>query len=374
MAELVAIDLMAGDAFVAAVRRCWDRGDAVLPIDQRLPAATRQDLLDEMRPTAIIDGDGERLVRDGRPADDGDALVMPTSGSTGRPKGVVLTHAAIEASARATAARIGTHPADHWLACLPVSHIGGFSVLTKAWSAGTPLTVLPGFDVDAVESAARSGATLVSLVATALRRIDPTLFRVIVLGGSRPPADRPANAIATYGMTETGSGVVYDGVPLDGVDVRIDAEGEVLLRGPMLLRCYRDGTTPLDDEGWLHTGDLGHWRDDGRLHVAGRRGDLIITGGENVWPDAVEAALASHPGVNDVAVAGVDDPEWGQRVVAWIVPAVGSTPTLDGIRAHARETLPAYAAPKQIVIVASIPRTTLGKVVRASLTVPKTAG
>ncbi len=121
-------------------------------------------------------------------------------------------------------------------------------------------------------------------------------------------------------MTETGSGVVYDGVPLDGVEVRIDDGAEVWLRGPMLMRCYRDGSRPFDADGWLPTGDLGRWLDDGRLHVDGRRGDLIITGGENVWPEAVEAILTSHPAVADAMVHGVDDDEWGQVVEAVIVP------------------------------------------------------
>ena len=140
-----------------------------------------------------------------------------------------------------------------------------------------------------------------SLVPTALRRVDPAVFRCIVLGGSAPPRDLPANVVTTYGMTETGSGVVYDGRPLDGVDVRVDGDGEIWLRGPMLLRAYRDGTDPLVD-GWLPTGDLGGWLTDGRLHVEGRAGDLIVTGGENVWPEPIEALLRDVPGVGDVAV------------------------------------------------------------------------
>ena len=139
-------------------------------------------------------------------------------------------------------------------------------------------------------------------------------------------------------MTETGSGVVYDGRPLDGVEVRIDDDGQILLRGPMLLRGYRDGSNPLVD-GWFPTGDLGHRLDDGRLVVDGRRGDLIITGGENVWPEPVEAVLRAQPGIVDVAVAGTPDAEWGQP----------------------------FCAPRRLVIVEAIPRTALGKVRRPDL-------
>lgn len=367
MADLVAIDLPGGPAFVRVLRDIWDAGDAALPLDQRLPPPAREQVLAATRPTRVVDATGSTTL-EGLPVEDGDALVMVTSGSTGTPKGVVLTHDALTASALATSRRLGVSADDHWLACLPLSHIGGFSVITKALATGTALTVLPAFDAAAVTDAARAGSTLVSLVPTALARIDPALFRVIVLGGSRPPTDRPSNCVATYGMTETGSGIVYDGVPLDGVEVRLEDDGEVLVRGPMLLRCYRDDTTPLDPGGWLHTGDVGTWLDDGRLHVLGRRGDLIITGGENVWPDAVERHLTDHPDVVEVAVAGVDDQEWGQRVVAWIVPRdAAAPPSLDGIRAWARDRMPAYMAPRELVVVTSLPRTALGKVPRRSL-------
>jgi O-succinylbenzoic acid--CoA ligase len=260
---------------------------------------------------------------------------------------------------------------DHWLACLPLAHVGGLSVVTRAIHTGTRLTVLPRFDVGAVEGAARDGATLVSLVSTALGRIDASRFRTIVLGGSSPPPDRPANTVTTYGMTETGSGVVYDGVPLDGVDVRVDADGEIHLRGPMLLRAYRDGRDPFvtfdGAGGWLPTGDVGRWLDDGRLHVDGRRGDLIITGGENVWPEAVERALRTDPRVADIAVTGTTDPEWGQIVTAYVVPAGPVVPTLDELRRTVKELLPAYCAPRALYVVDEIPRTALGKPRRSEL-------
>jgi O-succinylbenzoic acid--CoA ligase len=346
-ARLVAIDRPGGVEFVDELQRIWGRGDAAFPVDQRLPSSAKAAVCAAMRV--------------GEPVEPGDALVVATSGSTGEPKGVVLTHEAVTASAAATSARLGVTAHDHWLACLPLSHVGGLSVVTRALHSGTRLTVLPGFDADAVNS---SDATLVSLVATALPRVRTERFRAIVLGGSRPPVDRPANCVTTYGMTETGSGVVYDGVPLDGVEVQIDDRGEIRLRCPMLLRCYRDGSTPVDADGWFPTGDLGRWLDDGRLHVEGRRGDLIITGGENVWPEAVEAALADHPGVAEVMVRGVDDDEWGQIVEAVVVP-VGDPPSLASLRSHVKEHHPAFMAPRRLEIVESLPRTSIGKLRRA---------
>lgn len=367
MPGLVAVEAVGGAWFVEALRSVWEQGDAVFPLDPRLPAPVRHATLDAMAPARLLGSDGSDLRRDGgRPVEEGDALVVATSGSTGDPKGVVLTHDAVCASAAATSARLGVDPAtDRWLACLPLAHVGGLSVVTRALLTSTPLTVHDGFDPVRVMAA---GCSLVSLVPTALRRIDPSAFRMIVLGGARPPADRPANVVATYGMTETGSGVVYDGRPLDGVEVRVGEGNEILLRGPMLLRAYRDGTDPKDAEGWLPTGDLGHLQDDGRLHVAGRRDDLIITGGENVWPDAVEDALRAHPGLEDVAVAGRPDPEWGQEVVAYVVPVDrAAPPTLDDLRNHVKATLPAWCAPRALVLLDALPRTTLGKLRRADL-------
>jgi O-succinylbenzoic acid--CoA ligase len=193
-----------------------------------------------------------------------------------------------------------------------------------------------------------------------------------VLGGSRPPEGLAPNVVTTYGLTETGSGVVYDGVPLDGVEVTIDpATSEIRIRGPMLLRGYRDGTSPLDSDGWLATGDSGRVDRDGLLHVHGRLDDMIVTGGENVWPDPVEAALASHQGVREVAVAGRPDPEWGQRVVAWVVPADRSAPpSLAELRAVVAERVAPFAAPRQIVLMEALPRTSIGKVQRHRLELP----
>jgi O-succinylbenzoic acid--CoA ligase len=329
--------------FVDGLVRVWARGDAVLPVDHRLPLSARAALMDAL-------GSGQAV-------DEGDALVVATSGTTGAPRGVVLTHAAVEASAAATSDRLEVDPAaDCWLAVLPMAHIGGLSVVTRALATGTPLT----FDPD------DGRATLVSVVPTQAGRMDLSRFRRVLVGGSAAWASLPPNAVTTYGMTETGSGVVYDGLPLDGVDVRVGADdSQIFVRGPMLLRCYRDGTVPLDASGWLPTGDAGALQPDGRLRVDGRMGDVIVTGGEKVWPDAVEQVLRSAPGVADVALAGRPDPEWGQRVVAFVV-ASGPV-TLDGLRAVVKEALPAWCAPKELVLVDALPRTALGKVRRAEL-------
>ena len=330
-----------GRAFVDTLQRAWAAGDAVLPVDPRLPAPARDALLAAMR----LDDDVES----------GDALVVATSGTTGEPKGVVLTHDAVLASATATSARLAVDPwRDRWLSVLPLAHVGGLSVVTRALLTDTPLS----FDPD------DRRATLVSMVATQVRRTDVSRFRAVVVGGAAPPADLPPNAVTTYGMTETGSGVVYDGAPLDGVEVRA-VEGELQLRAPMLLRAYRDGRDPKDADGWLATGDAGEVAD-GRVTVHGRVGDVIVTGGEKVWPDPVEAVLRRVPGVAEVAVAGAPDEEWGQRVVAFI-EVDADPPSLAELRDAVKAELPAYAAPKEVVVVTSLPRTALGKVQRALL-------
>jgi O-succinylbenzoic acid--CoA ligase len=241
-------------------------------------------------------------------------------------------------------------------------------VIIRSLAAGSRLEVLPRFDPAAVEAAAHErGATLATLVPTAMARTDVSHFRRVVVGGSAPPAELPPNASVSYGMTETGSAVVMDGRPVRGAEVEV-RDGQIHVRGPMLLRCYRDGTDPRDAGGWLATGDAGELDTDGRLAVHGRRGELIITGGENVWPVAVESVLADHPGVAEVAVVGRPDPEWGEAVTAVVVPVDRSSPpTLESLRDRAKEHLPAYAAPHRLELVDALPRTALGKVQRHHL-------
>ena len=366
MARLIALDMPASQTFVDLVQRAWSNGDAILPIDQRLRPAGKKMLMDTMAPSEIIDASfTASTLPNGRPMQDGDALVIASSGSTGSPKGIIHTHSSLLAGAQASAARLQLTSDDHWLVCIPVSHVGGFSVIARALHTSAALTLHPAFDAVAVQEAARNGATHTSLVATALSRIDTSLFKSILLGGSSAPANLSSNVITTYGMTETGGGVVYNGLPLENVEVKI-VKGEILLRCPMLMRAYCDDQTIPTEDGWYATSDMGEIDENGKLSVHGRRSDMIITGGENVWPSVVEHSMSSHPMIDQVVVRGTPDTTWGQRVVAYVVlndsAQTSDASLLSDLRDHVKQSLPAFYAPQQIVVLAEIPRTSLGKV------------
>ncbi|MCB0976953.1 MAG: AMP-binding protein [Acidimicrobiales bacterium] len=307
--------------------------------------------------------------------------MIATSGTTGSPKAIVHTHSALLAHAQA----VGEHleidaTRDRWLACLPLAHIGGLGVVIRSLLTATPCDVLGGFDAATVGAAPEAlGSTLVSLVPTALDRIDATRFRRVVLGGSADPAsDRPSNVVATYGSTETGGGIVYGDTALPGVEVRVGTDDVIEVRGPTLTRGRRqeDGrVVPVtDDQGWFRTGDVGRMLDPARrggsqrLEVLGRVDDLIITGGQNVWPTPVEVVLGMHRSIQEVAVYGRPDPEWGQVVVAEVVLRPDAPrPSLEELRDFVRAELPAYAAPKAVEFRTALPRTALGKVRRTAL-------
>jgi o-succinylbenzoate---CoA ligase len=348
-----------GEEFAAALDEAWRSGAAVLPLDPAAPEPVRDRLLEVLRPDL---GVAEEV-----------ALVIATSGSTGRPKGVELSHRALGASARATMTRIGSADGDRWLACLPWHHIGGLQVLLRARLDGIPLVIHERFEVERFD--AERDVTLVSLVPTQLVRLldagaDLSRFRAILLGGAMAPpsllqraGEAGARVVTTYGMSETSGGCVYDGAPLDGVAVRIDADGRIQLSGPMLMDGYRLDPALTADvlaDGWFTTSDIGALDADGRLEVRGRVDDVVVTGGENVLATEVAAVLAGHPRVTDVLVTGVDDEHWGQRVVA-VVVAGGRPPTLEELRDWCRERLPAAAAPRQLMIVNELPRLPSGK-------------
>jgi O-succinylbenzoic acid--CoA ligase len=360
--ELVALDMPTSPRLFERIVEEWDQANAVMILDQRFSDDLKRRHIESAGATCIVNRNGDSSPIVGSPVEPGDALIVMTSGSTGHPRAVVHTHDSIVASARASIARLRTSADDHWLLCLPPSHVGGLSVFTRCHYGDIPLTVHEAFDAQRVMDAARTGVTHLSLVLTALRRLDESLFRLILLGGSAMPAHLPPNVVTTYGLTETMGGIVYDGHPLDQVEIRI-VDGEIAIKSPMTMRCYRGGESAPE---WFLTGDLGHFADDGRLVVDGRRGDLIVTGGEKVWPAAVERVLLEHPLVLDCAVRGIDDPEWGARVVAWVVPATNE-PRLDDVRDWVKSRLSPIHAPKELRLVEAIPRTALGKVDQPAL-------
>jgi O-succinylbenzoic acid--CoA ligase len=394
--DLVAVALPR-PAAARAVVAAWASGEAVLVLDPAAPAPELARVLAAARPTRLLDGDGRRRLPDGEPVEPGVAALVATSGTSGPPKVVELGADAIAWSARAVSAALGSGPGDRWLCCLPVHGVAGLAVVARAWHAGLPLEVHDRFDPAAVRAAA-GRATLVSLVPTMLRRLlaaggEAARFRRVLLGGSPIPPDlaeaaatRGLDLVRSYGLTETFGGMVHDGHPLPGAELRVggvwttgaiataDPEGEILVRGPMLFRRYRgdpERTAAVLHGGWLRTGDLGRLGPDGRLTMLGRLDDLVISGGVNVHPDEVEAALAAHPAVAEVAVAGRPDPEWGQRVAAFVVPVdPAAPPTLAGLRAFALERLAPAKAPRELVLVAALPRAPSGKLLRRLLPAP----
>ncbi|MCZ4555243.1 o-succinylbenzoate--CoA ligase [Rhodococcus maanshanensis] len=322
----------------------------------------------------------------GEPIDGSTALVVATSGTTGTPKGALLTAAALRASGEATHARLGGP--GSWLLALPAHHIAGIQVLLRSLLAGTEpviVDVATGFDPTLLPGAiaAMTGPRrYTSLVPTqlikalehpaataALAELD-----AVLLGGAATPAPvleraRTAgiNVVRTYGMSETCGGCVYDGVPLDGVLVRIE-NSRVLLGGPVLASGYRGlpDHPAFAEPGWFRTDDAG-LLSDGMLSITGRLDEAISTGGLTVVPQVVEAALSAHPAVAECAVFGVPDARLGQRVVAAVVPAAGTAPTLVDLRAHVERTVDSTAAPRELHLMPALPLRGPGKVDRRAL-------
>lgn len=383
-------------------------GAVLVPLNTRLTRAELDAVLESVQPVRVIDapiavvgGDRGAAPDAAAPLDDrgGDAAavslddrggrhprvraddvlaVVHTSGTSGRPKAVELTYANFRASAHASLVNLGTRDDDRWLCCLPLFHVGGLSILTRSAINQTEAVVHEGFDAERVARAlAQERITLVSLVATQLRRLldlgvtAPHLRAALIGGGPIPPdlmeraADAGMPVIPTYGMTETCS-QIWSGRLLPGVEIDTTDDGELLVRGPMVA------PGALAADGWLHTGDRGRLDAHGELHVEGRIADTIVTGGENVSAAEVEAALLSHSGIEDAAVVGRPDPEWGQAVVAFVVVrddarAPGTASEVPGLEAHLRARLAGYKIPKRIERVAAIPRNAAGKTLRGRL-------
>jgi o-succinylbenzoate---CoA ligase len=382
----VLLPATAGERIVAALAAALDgSGPAILPLDSSLPQPAMEAALRAFAPSAIETTEGTRPCpfpadRTPDPVGDDIAVVIATSGSTGVPKGVQLTAAALTASAAASMRRIGAAPADRWLCCLPTFHISGVGVLVRSLIAGTNPVITPSLNAEILTS---SNCKLVSLVPTQLRRLvdagcPPGPVEAVLLGGAATPGDLLTDAraagwriVTTYGMTETCGGCVYDGLPLDGVSVDTDSDGRIRIAGPVLFSGYRlqpELTTSVMDDGWFRTADLGQVGPDGHVVVRGRADDVIISGGEKIVPGEVEAVLGTGGGVADVVVIGVPDPEWGEAVTAFVVPAdAAAPPDAERLRANVREAVSAHAAPKRILVVPEFPLLPSGKPDRAAL-------
>jgi o-succinylbenzoate---CoA ligase len=379
--DLVAVPASIGPSWLGLLEMASSARAAVLPVDERLSEAERRSVLQRARPTVVLRGsDDSTRPASGRPVSPETMFVLHTSGTGGAPELVELGRDAVRYAVVASNTMLGATRDDGWVGCLPPAHIGGMLVLLRALLLGTRVEVLQRFDPAAVGARPEQ---FISLVPTMLSRlledgVDLSPYRAVLIGGGGLRAELRARAeaagariVETYGLTESCGGVVYDGTPFPGTDVRI-VDGMIELGGPSLMTGYLHEpaatAAALTSDGWLRTGDAGRIDDHGVLHVLGRADDLIDSGGEKVWPQEVEAALSTHPAVRDVAVAGREDAEWGRRVVAFVVPAdPGAPPTLAELRDHASASIARFKAPRELVLVEALPRTASGKIRRGAL-------
>jgi O-succinylbenzoic acid--CoA ligase len=408
--ERVAIALPPGLAFAQALHACMLLGAVAVPVDLRLAPAERAQiaagaavLLEEpLRLPAASATDGTDAADVSSPTAGGPdgavavevhdldavAAVIHTSGTTSSPRPIELTYGNFLWSALGSAIALGLDPRERWLCALPVSHVGGLSILVRSTIYATTAVVHERFDTDRVLHALlEQDVTLVSVVATTLARLldaglrHPPALRGALTGGGPVPAALLDRAHAagvpvslTYGLTETCSQVTTTplaaseasrasaGAPLFCTRVRIAGDGEILAQGPTVAR---GGLAP---DGWLHTGDLGTLDEHGRLSVTGRKADTIVSGGENVAPAEVEAALEAHPDVLEAAVLGRPDERWGEAVTAIVLARPGRTPDADALRAYCARLLAPYKVPKQVLLTDEpLPRTPSGKLLRREL-------
>lgn len=336
--------------------------------------------------------------------------IVFTSGTTGHPKGAMLAFANHFWSATASAYRLGTDPKDSWLACMPLYHVGGIAIIFRCCLYGTAVVLQSGFDAAAVGRAIEShSVTLLSVVPTMLHRLLESQadalgkLRCILLGGAAAPKPllekcraMKLPVAATYGLTEAASQVATEslvhagkpgsgrrpvgsvGQPLmfsqvrivnsNGQDVLTGDIGEIVVSGPTVMRGYYnnpEATQKTLRYGRLHTGDLGYLDANGDLWVVLRRTDLIVSGGENVYPAEIEQVFEQHPDIEEVTVVGVDDAEWGQRVAAAIVPRRSDrTITEEELLDFSRDRLAGYKQPRMVRLVDKLPRTASGKIQR----------
>jgi O-succinylbenzoic acid--CoA ligase len=375
-----ALELPPGEEYVIALHGCILAGVAVLPIDLRLSEDERA--IRRARAGVVVSEPLTRGLPVGMPSasgpDDGPGTlaVMHTSGTTSAPKAIALSRGNFFASALGSAVALGLDPAERWLCPMPLTHVGGVSVPVRSAIYATTVVLHGRFDVDAVLSDLMNPErriTLVSLVPTMLTRLldaglaNPPTLRWALLGGAAIAPELLQRAAAagvpvapTYGMTEACSQIATFGYPLPAVELST-SQGEVIVRGPIVAAGAADA------DGRLHTGDLGRFDERGRLEIIGRKSDTIITGGENVAPAEVEAVLLEHPALADAAVLGRPDPEWGEVVIAKVVAHDGALVDPDTLRTFCAGRIARFKVPKTIEVVAELPRTASGKLLRRQL-------
>jgi o-succinylbenzoate---CoA ligase len=402
----VAVQLPSGWEYVCLIH-ALARLDAVLaPLNIRLTNAEQAWQIEQADARWIIRSMNEVnsvQADDFEPvAVDLDAVqsIVFTSGTTGKPKGAQITFGNLYHSALASAERLGASPDDRWFCPLPFYHVGGLSIIFRSAIYSSSIVLPEATSTEAIIKGLHDAqATIVSLVPTQLYRMleagfePPKSLRLILLGGAAATPELVARCIEknlpialTYGLTECASQVATAtpeqvrakpgtvGKPLDGTTVRIvDAEGndlpvgeygEIVVSGATVMQGYF-GQRPTN--GKFHTGDIGYLDADGDLWIVQRRSDLIVSGGENVYPSEVEAVLRQHPAVEDACVIGLPDPEWGQRVAAMVALRKGETLSKSDLVAFSRERLAGYKQPRKIVFVDELPQTDSGKVQRAKV-------
>jgi O-succinylbenzoic acid--CoA ligase len=386
----VAIALPGGLDFAQALHSCLLLGAVAVPIDPRLSTAEREPILAACD-LLVEEPLGHGQAHIGAVFHDLNALalVVHTSGTTSAPRPVELTYGNLLWSALGSAVALGQRPEDRWLCALPLSHVGGLSILLRSCIYGTSVVLHERFEVEHVLLALRSQAiTLISLVATTLARLldaglqGPLALRCALTGGGPVSEALVQRALAvgvpvslTYGLTEACSQVTTTpvaaisrtqasaGPPLFCTRVRIAPDREILVRGPTVA------TVALAADGWLHTGDLGSLDEHGRLRVTGRKVETIVSGGENVAPVEVEVVIEAHPGVLEAAVFGRPDPQWGEAVAAIVVPRPGVVLEAEELRVHCATALARYKVPKHFAFSNEpLPRTSSGKLLRRELT------
>lgn len=328
-----------------------------------------------------------------RLAPDDIALMVATSGSSGRPRAVMLTAGNLRAAARASAAHTPLHPGDRWLACLPLFHIGGFSILTRCATAGAEAVLQQGFDVERVWRAIRTqGITHLSLVPAMLAQLldhtpeaPPATLRHVLIGGAALPGELARRAVQngwplqpTYGMSETASQIAtlerlslpwqpgHMGMPLPGVELALEDDGRLKIRGPMVMAGYANPAHRRGDgliDGWFVSNDLVRIADNGELIVLGRADEVIVSGGKKVHPAWVEDAVVRCPGVTAAAVVGLSDAVWGEIVTA----VYGGTPKEADLLAWCRDNVSSALRPRAALRVETLPLLSNGKPDRQSL-------